>query len=299
MPEAAGDRSTALALCRLLAAAVVAMVAGCSSVRLGYDNADTLLYFKLDRYVDLSGAQSQFVRERLHALFAWHRATQLPGYAEFIEAAGRRVDGRVTAADVDALNLEINRRLLSIGDQAANDLATLALTLEPPQVDRLERKLAEDETRARDEASGAGRRAMEQRIKRSLARTEEWFGSVSAGQREFIRATLAQRPDHEETWLHERAQRRSDLLKVVRRIQSERPGRDTAAQWIRDYFASIAEPPEAERRARLQELRRDNADMVAGLVNAATPEQKTVLKRKLRGYADDFTALAAARPARS
>jgi len=299
MPSRAGDRNTAVSIRRVLAVAMVAVVAGCSSVRFGYDNADTLLFYKLDNYVDLNSAQAQLVRDRVRVLLAWHRSTQLPGYAEFLEAAGRRVDGRVAAADVLALNLEINRRLLAIGDRAASDLAALALMLEPWQVDQLARKLAEDDARARHEASASGRRGMEQRVKRSVARAEEWFGSVTPKQRDFIREALAERPDREDMWLHEREQRRSDLLRVVQRIQAERPSVDAAAQWIRDYFATLAEPLDAERRARMNEYRRDNAEMIAGLVNAASNEQKSALLRKLQGYADDFAALSSARPARS
>ncbi len=301
MPDGAGDRSTASYVRlfqRTVAFALVSLVASCSSVRFGYDNADTLIFYKLDDYVDLTSAQARFVRDRMHALLAWHRSTQLAGYAEFIESAGHRVESRVTAADIYALNVEINRRLLATGDHAAPDIAALALMLESRQIDRLARKLAEDNARNRHEASASGRQGMEQRVKRSVARAEEWFGSVSPRQNEFIRARLADRGEREETWLVEREQRRSDLLKLVRRIHAEQPSVDVATSWVREYFASIAEPADAERRARMQDYRRDSAEMVAGLLNAATAEQKTVLVHKLRGFADDFAALAS-RPARS
>lgn len=299
--QRAGDPSTAFLRRCLRMAAVLALFAsfigGCSSVRFGYDNADTLLVYRLDSYVDLTSAQSRLVRDKVHGLFAWHRATQLPAYADFIDAAGRRLDDRVTPAEIYALNLEINRRLLAIGEHAAPDLAALALTLEPRQIDRLERKLAEDDAKSRQEAAGAGRRGMDQRVKRAVGHAEDWFGSVNAQQREFIRETLATRADRDEAWVAERAQRRNDLLRVARRIQAERPAPDVAAQWIRDYFASIAEPPEGERRMRMQGYRRESADLIAGLVNAATPDQKAALRRKLHGYADDFVALAGTRGA--
>lgn len=280
-----------------VAAVFAGLFAGCSSVRLGYDNADTLLFYKLDGYVDLTSAQSHLVREKVRGLFAWHRATQLPGYADFVDAASRRLDGRVTPAEIYALNQEINRRLLAIGEHAATDLAALALTLEPRQLDRLAQKLAEDDAKVRQETAGASRRGMEQRVKRAAGHVEDWFGSVNPQQREFIRETLATRADRDEAWMVERAQRRADLLQVARRIQAEHPAPDIAAQWIREYFASIAEPPDGERRMRMQGYRRDSADLIAGLVNAATPEQKAVLRRKLHGYADDFMTLAGARAA--
>ncbi len=301
--QGAGDRSTAFLRRSLRWAAVLAVfagvIAGCSSVRFGYDNADTLLFYKLDGYVDLSNAQSRLVRDKVRGLFAWHRATQLPGYADFIDGASRQLDDRVTPAEIYALNVEINRRLLAIGEHAAPDLAALALTLEPRQIDRLAARMADDDAKVRQETPGPGRRGTEQRVKRAVGNVEDWFGSANPQQREFIRATLATRTDRDEAWMVERAQRRADLLNVVRRIHAERPAPELAAQWIRDYFASMIEPPDAERRMRMQGYRRDNADLIAGLVNAATPEQKAALRRKLHGYADDFMALAGVRASRS
>src|SRR5262245_48641745 len=97
MPSRAKDRNTGLKPRFLIALAAVALVAGCSSVRLGYNNADTLLVHAFDSYLDLSGPQQQMVRESTRKLVAWHRSTQLHGYADLIESAGKRVEGRVTA----------------------------------------------------------------------------------------------------------------------------------------------------------------------------------------------------------
>jgi hypothetical protein len=41
------------------------------------------------------------------------------------------------------------------------------------------------------------------------------------------------------------------------------------------------------------QLREDNAELVAQLINSATAAQRAALAKKLRGYADDFVALAA------
>jgi len=270
----------------------VVLAAGCSSVRIGYNNADTFLLYTLDNYLDLSGQQQQLVRDRLRTLLAWHRATQLRGYSDVIEGASKRLESRVSGEEIYALNLEMNRRLVLIGDQAAPDLAALALTLRQTQLDRFARKLAEDDAKVRREAARKG--SLEHRVKRSVERTEEWFGSVSPRQLELIRNELATRPDSEDWWLHEREQRRADLLKVLQRIHTEQPTEQEAARWLREYFARIAEPQEPERRARMTEFRHGNAELIAALINASSAEQKAVLVKKLHSYAEDFATLAAA-----
>ena len=53
---------------RLLALGLFALLlAACSTIKLGYNNADTLLLHSLDRYVSLTDEQEQMVRELLEA----------------------------------------------------------------------------------------------------------------------------------------------------------------------------------------------------------------------------------------
>jgi len=298
MLSRARNRNTGERLRRAFAlafAAAITFAAGCSSLRLGYNNADTLLLHTLDNYLDLNGQQQQLARDRLRVLLAWHRETLLRGYAELVEAAGKRVEARVGADEVFAFNLEMNRRLVRVGDQAAPDLAALALTLQPAQLDRFEKKLAEDNAKSRRESGiTGGKRSLEHREQKSLERAREWFGSVSGEQRELIHRALVARTEGEDWWVHESEQRRSDLLALLHRIQAQRPPVDEAAAWLREYFARLAEPRDPDRRARMADYRRGNAELIAGLINTATPEQKSVLLQKLTGYADDFAALAAA-----
>lgn len=91
----------------------------------------------------------------------------------------------------------------------------------------------------------------------------------------------------------ERERRSRELVAVMARIRAEQPPPATATDWLRDYFAQLASPREAERRDRLATYRQENAELVAQLVNSATPAQRTALAKRLRGYAADLDALAA------
>lgn len=275
----------------------VVLLAGCSAgVRIGYNNADTLLVYAIDGYLGLTAEQEHLVKERAGALMTWHRTTQLRDYAQLIEAERRRLDGPVTAADVLAFNQAINARLLKLGDRAAPDLVQLALTLTPEQLARMERKLATDTVKARRElVQFAGRETLEERVKKYSERADFWFGRLTREQLEMVRTSLERSPESSTWWIDERERRQRDLLAVLQRIQSERPSEEVGADWLRSYFAQLQNPAEPERRVRIQEFRAINAELVAQLVNAATPDQKVKLSRRLAGFAEDFTALAAER----
>jgi len=282
--------------CWLLIAATIALAACSTGLRLGYTYADALLTYSIDGYVGLTPEQEQLVKERAAALVAWHRATQLRDYAQIIEAARRKLDEPVTATDVQLFNQAVNARIAAVGDRAAPDLAQLALTLTPEQIARLQRKLASDNAKARRElVQFAGKETLDERVKKAAERAEFWFGPLDREQIEIVRTSLATRPDSAAWWIEERERRQGELLAVAQRIQTERPTEDTAAGWIRAYFAQLQSPIDPERRRTIEQLKAGNAELIAQLINAASAEQKAALSRKLGALAEDFTALASRR----
>jgi len=278
---------------RLVALALFALLfAACSTIKLGYNHADTLLLHALDRYVSLSGEQEQIVRQRAGSLMAWHRTTQLNDYAAFIQRTRGSLDDGVTQAEVIEFNEGLNARLAVLGERAAPDAAALALTLTPAQIDHIEHKLVDDNTKARKESAKELKQAVDERAKKYAERSEFWLGKLNSEQMRLVRASLADRPVDSLYWIEARERRTRDLVALLRRIQAERPSEETAAVWFRAYFRELASPSNADQRARAEAFRRDNAQLVAQLVNSATPEQRAHLDRKLSGFAAEFVQLA-------
>jgi len=278
---------------RFVLASVALLAAACSQLQLGYNNADTVIAYSLDSYLDLDDEQERLARSSIAALHRWHRATQLPGYVQLLDEAQRKVAGPVTPADVREFNAGMRRALMAIGEQAAPDLARLALTLKPAQVDRLAERLARDTSKARRElVRFAGPESLEQRVERYVEQAEDWFGTLTPAQRATIRASLERRPEAQEAWMRERESRQRELIAVMARIRAEQPPLATATAWLREYFAQLAEPRDPQRRARLATYREENAELVAQLVNSATPAQRAALAKRLRSYAADLSTLA-------
>jgi Skp family chaperone for outer membrane proteins len=281
---------------RLLVLGLFALLfAACSTIKLGYNNADTLLLHALDRYVTLTDEQEHMVRQRVGSLMAGHRATQLADYAAFIQHTRSRLDDGVTQAEVTAFTEGLNTRLATLGERAAPDAAALALTLTPSQVDEVERKLIDENTKARKDSARELKQAVDQRAKKYAERSEFWLGKLNEQQMQLVRASLANRPVDSLYWLEARERRTRDLVALLRRIQAERPSEQAAAAWFRAYFRELAQPSNPGQRARAEAFRRDNAELVAQLVNSASPQQRAHLDRKLSGFAAEFVQLAAAR----
>lgn len=74
---------------------------------------------------------------------------------------------------------------------AAAEAAPLLDRLSPEQIAPLERRLADENRKfAREQLQGTVEERRKRRLKRSLERLEEWFGSLSETQREHAAARL-------------------------------------------------------------------------------------------------------------
>lgn len=268
------------------------LLAACSATKVGYNNADRLLVHSLDSYFQLDAAQETLVRGRVRELLAWHRATQLDQYAAFLEDTQRALDRPLTPDEVLAMYDAINQKLFSVGERAAPELARLALTLRPTQIDHLAEKLAKDASKARRELlRPVGQDMLDQRVENYTERAETWLGTLSEAQRALVRRSLAAQPPL--WWADERERRQRDLVAVLRQICDAHPTEAEATDRLRGYFAELRLPADAERRASVLDFRRTHAVLMAQLLNSASPAQKVTLAKKLRSYADDFSALAA------
>src|SRR5262245_22174693 len=118
--------------CIVLAFAI--LLAACSSLRLAYNNGDTLLYWWLDAYVDFDSEQKAEVKQDIGDFFRWHRKTQLQDYVQFLQKAQQQLRGNPTSADLMADYVDIRDRTEALLLRSAPDIAELALSLKPDQL---------------------------------------------------------------------------------------------------------------------------------------------------------------------
>src|SRR3979411_808273 len=78
----------------------LSLLAGCSTIRLAYDHADTWLRWRAGNYLDVHGEQADELDERIDAFHDWHRARALPKYARLCEEAGGPLGGGPSRGDI-------------------------------------------------------------------------------------------------------------------------------------------------------------------------------------------------------
>ena len=273
---------------------MLVVVAGCSSLRLAYNNGDTVLYWWLNAYVDLDRDQKGWVREDIDKLFDWHRKTQLKDYVEILRKGQKQVQGNPTQADLMADYSEIKSRTQSLLLKAAPDLADLARSLKPEQVAQMEKKFKSNNDDYRKKfLTGDQEKRQQLRYKKAMEQFELWFGSFSSEQEAIIRKASDARPLDNEIWLDERSRRQRNVLALVQKVQNEKLGKEATVALINTLIKDSFDRLEhSDRKAFFDAFENSTAQMILTVIKIATPAQKAHAVKRMQGWIDDFNSLA-------
>lgn len=274
---------------------LMAMLAACSSLRLAYNNGDTLLYWWINGYVDLNSEQKDGVKEDIDKLFQWHRKTQLQDYVQILQTAQRQLNAGPSQADLQNDFDDIKKRTETLLLKAAPELADLARTLTPEQIATLERKFAANNAEFRKKNMRGDKEAQQRfRFKKSMEQFELWFGSFTSEQEEQIRKAADARPLNNEIWLDERMRRQKNILAAARKVQSEKLSKEATVAVIQDLIKDgFDRLDNSERKAFFDSYEQANTKLVLTVIQLATPAQKAHAQKRMQGWIDDFRSLAA------
>jgi hypothetical protein len=274
--------------------AALALLGGCSAVRLGYNAAPEFAFWWLDGYADFDDAQSLRVRDGLAQWFAWHRRTQLPDYAALLVRAQAEVVADTTPERACAWWDLTRKRLDSAFEQALPTMAELALTITPAQLQHLEARQAKSNTEFRNDfLRGDPQQRLQEGIRRAVDRAETIYGRLDDAQLERVARTAALSPFDPELALAERRARQQDLLRVLRATSAPGTTREQAQTALRGYAARLATSPREDYRRYLDRLSQFSCSAAAQLHNATSPAQRQAAVQRLKGWEGDLRALAA------
>jgi hypothetical protein len=279
--------------CIVLAFAI--LLAACSSLRLAYNNADTLLYWWLDAYVDFDSEQKADIKQDIGEFFRWHRQTQLQDYVQFLQKAQRQLHANPTTADLTADYVDIRDRTEALLLRSAPDIAELALSLKPEQLAAMEKKFAKNNADFRKKnMKGDAEDQNKFRFKKSMEQFELWFGGFSDEQEAIIRKASDARPLDNALWLDERMRRQLKIMNLARKIMKEQPSKQVATQWVEELIRSGFDRfGVTERKAFFDSYTQSTLELVHTVVRISTPEQKAHAHKRMEGWIKDLNTLAA------
>lgn len=276
-----------------LALASALGLGGCSLTRISYPALPTLAQWEINRYVDLDDAQRAIVSRHLERVLQWHRGDELPRYARFLRGLDERVRGRVDAAEVARTRDRVGQAWELLADRLAPAVAELALTLRPEQIAQMRERADELQTKARERyLPEKGESPGQARAKRVIKRAEFFLGDLSDAQTAELRRLVAALPAADEAWLAEREARQRAFIAMLDRLRAQRPPLVEASRIAGEHLRTMWESRDPVRRGQLAESVAASDALSAHLIERADADQRRYLSKLLRGYAEDFEALA-------
>lgn len=278
--------------CWIIGASLL-LLAGCSAVRLAYNQAPHLVYWWFDGYVDFDAEQGERARDALADWFAWHRATQLSDYAGLLATAQQQILHDVTPGQVCQWADELRKRIEVGYEQGVPALAEIVRTLKPRQVQHVEQRYRKADEEFRDEYMQTTRaEQLEESNKRAVSRAEMIYGDLNDAQRALVSKGIADSPFDPERWLIERQLRQREIVDTLRALQSESADVARTEAALRVFAAHAARSPRAAYREYQKRLFDYNCRLIARLHNGTTPEQRRRGADRLKGWEEDLRALA-------
>lgn len=269
----------------LALAAAALLLAGCSALRLAYDNANVYVKYRAGQYLDVKGAQDRELAQRIDSFFAWHREAALPEYARIAEEAAARVAKGLSHEDLvwgyDSL---VAHARLSL-HAAAQRIAPLLDRLTPEQVAYMEKGFAEDNRKfARENLRGSEGDRRKRRAQRVEERLEDWVGNLSQAQVERVRQYSERAPLSGELRGRDHKRLQAEVLAMVRARRARMLLPERAANWRDGRDPQLISANEAGRR--------ELYALLLDLDRSLSPAQRARAQERLRRYAADFEALA-------
>ena len=283
----------------LVAIILLGSLVGCSAIKLAYNNLPDIAYWWIDGYVDMNETQTLQMRADLARLHDWHRTQEMPKIADFLRDMQRTAPADTTAQDVCNLYEVVRVRLDAVITQAEPGAVALAMALRPGQITHIEGRFDKGNAEwRRDWASGERAERLDKRLKASVERVEQFYGTLDDKQRAVLQTAVARSGFNPERSYAERQRRQQDLLQILRALGTANGAQTTVAQAtaaLRGYRERLLRSPDPLYRAYSEAAIQENCQTYAQLHNSTTAPQRARAVARLAGYERDAREVAIVR----
>ena len=260
---------------------------GCSGTTFIYNRLDFILPWYLDDYVDLNRGQDAFLDEQLAPFLAWHRMEELPRYLEILDDIDATLDRDrdLTASDIEAISLEIERAWFRLEERGLDWLLALGGELSEEQVQEflaaLWKKQEKYEKKYLERSDAEYREDSYDSLVDNL---QDYLGKLDKSQKQLLEEASGQLIRSDATWLRERG----DWLRRLETLMQREPGWE---QRLREALASRSDTVSEE----YVQLYEHNLQVIytalAQVFNSRTAKQDERLRGRLADLRKDFQTL--------
>jgi Family of unknown function (DUF6279) len=270
------------------------LLCACSAMKVAYNQAPDLAYWWLDGYFDLNEQQTPKARDALAKLLAWHRSSELPKVAMWLQKGQALTPGEISSAQACDMWEDTRTLYFAIVERALPAAAELAPTLTPEQLAQLQRKYQKsNDEYTRDYIAGNATQRSAKRLKQAIERSEMLYGKLEAAQIAAIEQAISASSFDAAISFKERQQRQKESLEMLTSLAAAKASPASALTTLRAYVARTSGSPDPTYRAYSDKMRKESCDAFAAVHASTTAAQRAKAAQTLKGYEQDVRTLAA------
>lgn len=277
---------------------IISLIASCSLIKTGYNNAPSLTIFWLDDYFSFNQAQNLLLKSSLQTLHNWHRQSQLPSYIALLQDmqtsfAKDQISASETCEKLD--EIRVNIRTLQL--ESIPIIIEIAPLLSDKQLVRFGQKL---DKRAEKWKADWWQISKQEQLEVRLEKTEDFaqkvYGDLSETQINLLKQRLAQANINPEI-SHKEIQRRNEdaftILSTLQKptLQKQPLSEEEKSQLLKAGFDRMQKSPDQAYQNYADELTKHTCETIANLHSTTNDEQKSHAKNWLQDYIVQLTAL--------
>lgn len=274
----------------------IALVVCCSfllsscTVRIAYSVLDNILGWQLGQYVSLKGEQKTQSKRMFKDFHAWHRRTQLPLYANYLDTLKEgMLAGDITSGylhdESDKLQdlMDISLAKLMPG------LTEVAISLDEKQIQEVVEQLEKEREEYREDYIEDSEEKIQKRRIQDLTRyIGGFFGSFTDEQEAILKNWEENLIPHEKLMLSQQLQWQEAFLEAMQ----DRADFDQLQRKLHALLLFRTDNWDPELQKALDVNQEQTFKMLATLFNSQTPKQKKKLENKFDQYIKDLRILA-------
>ena len=263
-----------------------------SNVAFAYNQLPPMLTWMVDGYVDMSGEQKEWMRDRVARIMEWHRSHELPEYRRFLENVLVETSEPFTVPEVAKAYGDLRKHFRATVEQVLPAAADFLLRLDAAQVAQMEEKFADDNKKfVKESLKGTPDQRRARRVKQFVGHLDGWLGSVSDAQRDIVERYYADIPALIEERLADRKVRHSETLSLIR----SKPSREKMIAGLRKLMIEGDSWRRPEYLKKLADRDQRFFQLLSEISATLSPEQRAHLQGRIRGYMRDIGKLSAQR----
>jgi hypothetical protein len=281
-------KSFAKKLLALVMVVSLGLALGGCTVRIAYNQLDWLIPWYLEDYFEPQGEQKALFAEQLHVFLNWHRAQQLPQYADFLEQVASWAEVGLQPENIDFVQARSAEFAETLLQRLAPEFMRLLVSSTEKQVNLLFEQLDLDNQDFREDyiedPPQAQRKARSKEVTRYVQR---WTGKLNREQRQLIENWSQQYLLMGEELLQSRLAWQQQFARVLQM-------RHDPEAYQQAFMALSGDSDYGQSDLLKSKLEQNGALLLAlyyQLDHSLTPKQRKRMVSKLRRYAKDFRVL--------